>query len=412
MVFLKLIPMILFYIIYTLFQPFFWLVILIIWFQFKRMARMKSALFHVPEDSVVKPTIMATAYGLIGGFLGSIVLVFVGVSVYEIGIQYLWLLAIGLMLIRQRFMCFAYAGGLLGLLNYFFGFPQISIPQVMGLVAILHLVESFLILISGHLGAIPVYLKNKGQLIGGFNLQKFWPLPIVAMMAQIAPPTTDMTSILNMPDWWPLIKSQLISHSENLVYIMVPVVAGLGYGDIALTAKPKKKSSQSAVNLGIYSMVLLFLSILANYLPELGILPALFAPLGHEYVIYLGRKSEFNGIPKFVAPEKGVMILDLATNSPLKKSGLDTGDIIVGIDEYPVNHTYDLQHFLQFADTNFHLEYLDDEDKVLKRVLVQRKNLTTDLGIITVPEGYTHAYLNFSNESSSLRKWLKKFLKK
>ena len=45
-----------------------------------------------------------------------------------------------------------------------------------------------------------------------------------------------------MPDWWPLIKSNLLADTENILYVMVPVIAGLGYGDITLTTHPRKKA--------------------------------------------------------------------------------------------------------------------------------------------------------------------------
>ena len=149
---------------------------LIIWFQFRRMAKMKSEFFNVPEESVLRPTIIATVFGILGGILGSFILVFIGISVLEVGIQYLWMLAIVFMLIDQRFMCFAYAGGMASLVNYFFGYPDISIPQVMALVAILHLVEALLILFSGHIGAVPIYVKGKdGRTVGGLICKNFGP---------------------------------------------------------------------------------------------------------------------------------------------------------------------------------------------------------------------------------------------
>ena len=398
----------------TLFaQPIFWIVIGIIWFQFRRMAKMKSKLFNVPEESVLKPTIIATLYGLVGGVIGSLILIVVGISVLEIGIQYLWLLAIAMMLINQRFMCFAYAGGIVSLLKYFFGVPAISIPQVMGLVAVLHLVEAILILFSGHLGAVPVYVKDRqGRLVGGFNLQKFWPLPIVAMVAMAIPQSTPVVDIMQMPEWWPLIKSELLVGEENIIYMMLPVIAGLGYGDIALTAKPKEKTSYSAFNLGIFSIILLGLAILAAYFPALSILAALFSPLGHELIIYLGRRAEFNGEPKFINPQQGIMILDLLPDSPLKRAGLDSGDIIISINGSLIDNSWDLRYILQFTGKFFEIEYLEDKRKVIKRKLVVKENIGEALGLILVPDGYVQSYLDFSQELGFTKKILNKLFRK
>lgn len=374
---------------------------------------MKSKLFNVPEESVIKPTIIATLYGLVGGIIGSLILIVVGVSVLEIGIQYLWLLAIGMMLINQRFMCFAYAGGIVSLLKYFFGVPAISIPQVMGLVAVLHLVEAILILFSGHLGAVPVYVKDRqGRLVGGFNLQKFWPLPIVAMVAMVVPQATSVVDIMQMPEWWPLIKSELVVNQENIIYMMLPVIAGLGYGDIALTTRPREKTSYSAFNLAIFSIILLGLAILAAHFPDLAILAALFSPLGHEFIIFLGRRSEFKGEPKFIHPQEGVMILDLLPDSILKKAGLDSGDIIISINGTLINSSYDLQYLLQFIGRCFEIEYLEDKRKILKRKLVIKDKISETLGLIIVPDAFAHSYLDLGQKASFTKRILNKLFKK
>ncbi|MFZ7101320.1 MAG: PDZ domain-containing protein [Peptococcaceae bacterium] len=404
MVFIKLIPLIIYNLISLFSQPIFWLVMLIIWFQFRRMAKMKSEFFNVPEESVVRPTIIATIYGIIGGLVGSFILVLVGISILEVGIQYLWILAIAMMLVNQRFMCFAYAGGVVSLSKYFLGYPEVSIPQVMGLVAILHLVEAVLILLSGHLGAVPVYVKGKhDKLIGGFNLQKFWPLPIVAMVA-IVPDVEIVGGVLKMPDWWPLIKAEFLNENNNIIYQMIPVIAGLGYGDIALTALPKEKTSRSASYLAVYSLILLGLAIIAANYPAMGIFAALFAPCGHEFVIFLGRRHEFSGEPLFTNPPRGVMVLDLLESSPLKSGGLRTGDIILAVNGVRADSSYDLDYALQHAGDAFEIEFLAGRKKVLKRRLIKRPTVGKPLGLILVPDGYGYSYLDFEQRGESIFK--------
>lgn len=411
MVFIKLIPMILYNLISLFSQPIFWVVMLIIWFQFRRMAKMKSEFFNVPEESVIRPTITAMVYGIFGGIIGSFILVVVGISVLEVGIQYLWMLAILFMLVEQRFMCFAYAGGMVSIVKYFFGYPDISIPQVMGLVAILHLVEALLILFSGHLGAVPVYVKGRdGRPIGGFNLQKFWPLPIVAMVA-IVPEANTLTQVMQMPDWWPLIKSELLQGNEDIVYWLVPVIAGLGYGDIALTTKPREKTSYSAFLLAIFSVILLGLAVLAANYPSLAILAAVFAPLGHEAVIFLGRHREFSGEPKFISPGQGIMVLDLLESSPLNTAGLKTGDIILALNGLPVNNSDDLDYALQFVGASFEIEFLSGEGKIFKRKIIKGLSPGKPLGLIIVPDGYGHSYLEISKGEGFFKKLFKGFKK-
>jgi len=49
---------------------------------------------------------------------------------------------------------------------------------------------------------------------------------------------------------------------------------------------------------------------------------ALFGPLGHELVIYLGRQREARGEPFFVSSPRGLKLLYVRRKSPLAKVGL------------------------------------------------------------------------------------------
>ena len=105
-----------------------------------------------------------------------------GVSVERTGLKWLWVMALLLMGIRQRFFCFAYAGGLLAVLHSITGWPDIEIGQLLALAAVLHATEGLLVWLSGHYHALPVYLKEPdGTITGGFFLQMTWPLPLIML---------------------------------------------------------------------------------------------------------------------------------------------------------------------------------------------------------------------------------------
>ena len=71
----------------------------------------------------MRETAAAAIYGLGGGFLATVLFIALGVSVTNAGAAYLWLAAILLMLFHPRFLCFAYAGSLVSILNLLFGYP-------------------------------------------------------------------------------------------------------------------------------------------------------------------------------------------------------------------------------------------------------------------------------------------------
>ena len=383
----------------------FWIIVLLVALQYRRMAGASRQIFNLPEESIWPPVLQATLFGIAGGFLGSILLITVGISVLELGITYLWITAIALMLIHQRFLCFAYAGGVLSLLKLVFGFPAVSVAQVMGLVGILHMVESLLILWSGHLAPIPVYVRTReGRVVGGFNLQKFWPLPIVALLAWMLPNQEVIRDAVAMPDWWPLIKTELLQGQGEPVYMMMPVVAALGYGDIAITARPEDKTRRAALELAGYSLVLLALAIGASYQPVLAVFAALFGPLGHELLIRTAQRREMQGEPLFVQPQRGVMALHVLPQSPLQKAGFARGDILLSINGLPVNNEYQVQEALLTVEGDTEIEYFSARRKQQERLKVKR-GAAEPLGFIPAPSRYETVYLEISGTTGLLRKW-------
>ncbi len=390
----------------------FWVILLIIGMQYRKMRRISQNLFQLPDEPVWPVVLVMALYGLLGGFLGSILILLVGVSVLEVGLVYLWLTALALMLIRQRFLCFSYAGGVVAVANLLFGFPQVSVPHVMGLVAILHLVEAMLIFFTGPLYPEPVYLKtDRGQVVGGYNLQKFWPLPLVALVAWYIPNSEILTETLKMPEWWPLIKTKLTEGQGELVYAMAPVLAALGYGDIAISQEPREKTRRSAWELAGYSLILLLLSILADRFPAVSFLPALFGPLGHEALIIMGRKREMGREPIYVPPTEGIKVLYVLRKSALEKIGVRNGDVILRLNGQECNAYTNLTALLWEAGETVEVEFLSGPEQVRKKGIIQR-GLMEPLGFIPVPRGEWDAHLIFSGSASPLVLWLKRIFRR
>ncbi|WP_066633609.1 PDZ domain-containing protein [Desulfolucanica intricata] len=382
----------------------FWVVVALVAVQYRQMARMKEGFTGVKAGKgVFKDTLVACIFGVAGGFAGSLIMVFIGLTLSGSGLIYMWPVAILLMLINARFLCFAYAGGIVALTYLFFGWPQINVPQVIALVAILHMVESLLILGSGHLGAVPAYIKDRsGQIVGGFTLQKFWPIPIVALMAVVGRGVVQ--DGVDMPSWWPLLNPGIQGDLEHLSYILLPVVAGLGYGDVAVARTPREKSKLSAFYLGLYSFVLLILALLADRSWLLAFCAAVFSPLGHELVIHIGKQVEFNSRPRYVPPERGIMVLDAVPNTPAWRAGLRSGDILVEINGLPVKNKFGLDGVLEMAFGTLELAFYRAGERKYRRGLVHRAR-GQHLGILPVPEGGEKEYVEISTVGPLGRWW-------
>ena len=372
----------------TITSPFFisiyLLLFTIVCWQYKRMETMSEKLIKSNDRIFLRSALLSSMVGILGGCLGSILLIIVGINLGNIGLGYLWGLALLLMLVNPRFLCFAYAAGILSLCSLLFSYPDISIPHLLALVAILHMIESFLILINGHSYPIPLYVKKKGQIVGGFNLQKFWPLPLMALVGVSSLNPTDG---LAMPQWWPLLQGY--PGIIDQTYTLLPVVAILGYGEITTTSPPVRRVKKSSRNLFIYSLTLLLLACISCRLPILAIAAALFSPLGHELVIWLGMREENNRRPLYTRSPAGVGVLNVRTGSPAHQAGIVQRDIILTVNGFNVDHFSAVRELIS-TSSNVSLTVEREGKEIKLRLPVAYLN---DPGIIPVPEEPVSRYV-------------------
>ncbi|BAF60924.1 hypothetical serine protease [Pelotomaculum thermopropionicum SI] len=386
----------------------FLVVMALIALQYGRMERIREDFFGVKTGLARADILSATGFGLLGGLAGSFLAVFTGLTVSG-ELYYLWAVAVLLMLINMRFLCFAYAGGVLAFSHLLLGFPAINVPQILALVAVLHMVESFLILVSGHLGAVPAYIKGAGgKVVGGFTLQKFWPIPII-VLAVITGVTVE--GGVEMPDWWPLIRPGIPGDPRNLTYLLLPVVAGLGYGDVAIARSPAEKSRLSSLCLGAYSLLLLVLAVLADQSRAVAVAAALFSPLGHEAVIFAGRALELKGKPLYVPPEKGVRVLDVIPDSPAWRLGLRPGDVVLAFDGQELSGSADFYSRLKEAFLPLTVDYRSQATGTPRRGVMLPPAPGRPWGIVTVPEAEEDRYVELFT-TGPLGRWLLQGLRK
>ena len=341
----------------------------------------------------LRATLVSITLGLLGGIIGSLLLVLIGIDISRVDILPLWVAALLLMMISPRFLCFAYAGGVLALVSLLTGYPQMDIPQLMALVAVLHMVESLLILWNGHLNPVPVYFRREHQVVGGFNLQKFWPIPLLALASTGL--MADPSSLPPMPVWWPLLKSYSAAvPGQN--YILLPVLAVLGYGEITTTATPDQRVRKSSAYLLLFSIILLILSVASSYYPALVWLAALFSPLGHEMVIWRGTRQEKTQPPLYVLKSPGLMLLDVVPNSPAFRAGLRSGDKIITVNGQPVDHYHELVWIWKQGSSYYSIE-ASRQDTVYKATL--QCPPTKDWGLTPVPETGVSRFLTVKEDT-------------
>ena len=382
----------------VLVEPLFWAVMALVTHQYWQMQRSQMSMFGVAGTPISRQVKWALFYGTVGGLLGSVVLTLVGVNIERMGFQYIWPLAIFLALINLRFLCFAYAGGIVAIANALFGWPNVDVPQVLALVAALHVTESVLIAISGRYGATPVIIKHGDRLVGGFNLQNFWPLPLVVLATVAMQSGALPEGVFHTPDWWPLLPLGIEPPAgSEWVYVMMPVVAALGYADVAISSTPEQRRRHSAISLALYSLSLLAMALLAAKFAWLKLPAALLSPLGHEYLVRRDSRMELAGKPRYVPPETGVMVLDTIEGGIARQMGLRTGDVVLDLSGMPTDRGGALAHAIAWAPPLFELKVLRDGQEML--LSGRFPPGLRQLGIILVPEGHETYYVTMQSGS-------------
>lgn len=383
-------------IMYVVFEPVYWLVLVLVVLQYRQMNKKYTEMFKVAGRGLARQVIIAMTLGIAGGIIASLLLTIVGVNFDAAGLSYVWPLAVALAFIHMRFLCFAYAGGILAACNLLTGFPAIDALQIIALVAVLHITESILIAISGSYGSIPVFLRRSdGQIAGAFSLYNFWSVPLLALTA--IPLQAQAGSFLQMPDWWPVLQTKL--QPENIMYVLYPVVAGLGYADIAVTSTPAVKRRNSALQLALYSITLLFLVLAAVKYKWLQIVAALAAPLGHEAIIQLNLYLEGRGKALFADDGCGLKILDTVPGSPAWAAGLQPGDKLLELNGLKLTNGYELAYAIEAAKA-YSIRLLRRE--TLLTISLAPPKSADCLGIILVPDGSESMFVELAGKNLGL----------
>lgn len=389
------------------FQPIFYFVVFMVYWQCKNLANQQKNLFGHENLPVWQTVLELTAAGMLGGLFASMLVLITGLSINDLGIKYIWPLALALLLVNIRFLCFAYAGGIIALSNSLFGWPEVAASHVLALVAILHITESMLVFIGGRFSSLPVYVKFKGKAVGGFLLSNFWPLPLI-MMVVIGVPDAQLPETLRMPDWWPIFPVMETEQGYTNILMPITIAAILGYSSISLTGSPAAKRRFSAFVLFAYSALLLVISYLSIGNRMFGIIAALVSVIGHEVAVHLDQKMERNREPIYQRRPGKYVVLSTLYDSPARRAGIQTNDVIIRVNKQQIYDEGDMEMLAGFLPGKFDIEIIRDE-KYLTLPITIEEDEEKDIGIIRMPIEGKDNLMSFEANYSILSKWYKKY---
>ncbi|WP_129596636.1 PDZ domain-containing protein [Anaerophilus nitritogenes] len=335
-------------------QPSFLLIFILLGIQYQKIYKRRKKIIG-KSHSVQYMFFYAIGVGLLGGILGSILMIQFGTVINFMDYIYILPLSIILMFIHPRYICFSYSGGLLALSSLILGFPSMDVSKVLEIIAILHLIESVLIYFDGDKEAIPILIEHeKYGIIGGYMMQRFWPIP--------------------------------------MMFFPMCCVAALGYGDLALGDVPKKKCKESGKRLFVYSVSLLILAILSMNFYDIKFIAALFAPIGHEILIVYGQRKEKKKTPIFRNHSRGVSVLDLYKGGVGEKIGLQRGDIILSINGSVINDKNHIQEVLKYSCCDLYMKVMNLNGRIRNLEYKQEKIEIKNLDILVIPKNSSYVF--------------------
>ena len=305
------------------------LIILYIKAQYQKYFELQIAVYGKPERSITEVAEHIILSGLIAGFAASFLTVAAGVTIEIDALKYLLYIMCLLMIIDLRLVCISYAAGILAAISIIFGRPQINIPSLLCLVAILQLTESFLMRINKKSGYVPVFIKHKDEIAGAFLIRRFWMVPIVFFTYLLQASIISLDFVEGLPMFFgtPSIQGGAMALGMDCF------IAVLCHTDITITKHPEKKSIETSRMRFGYSIVLLmiaFASIDIRWMEYIGVA---FCLLGHEGIYFYSRYSERTGAPIYSAVRRGLRIMDVLPGSHAQQMGLERGDIIMSINK-------------------------------------------------------------------------------
>ena len=351
-------------------------------------------------NSEIELTLSQIVLGIVSGILISVMLGILGITfVKDSSIIFLLYISILLTFIKPRLICFSYSGAILGVLSIFiktlnslgisFEFQNyfiVDIPQLVAFIGIMHIVEGFLVMIDGHRGAMPVFSEKNGKILGGYSLKRYWIVPI-SLITTLTSNSYYMlgNKINDIPEWWsnmPFINGTTLAAIVGIV--IFNMIGIIGYSSVTFTRSKREKAISSGISILIFGIILTILSGIIKLAIIGDIFLVIFMPLAHEFMLKIQTKEEQKRSPKYVSSNKGLTVLEIASESIFNEFGIDIGNRLVSINGIEINSEPEIYSILKENLYSAVFKIIDNSGKINEIKFRHKKN--TRLGLVLVPK--------------------------
>ena len=361
----------------------------------RRISIMQKMTVGESLNSPLELTLSQIVLGIIAGAIGSVILTSLGIVFNEnSGIELIFMISLLLLFIKKRFICFSYSGAILGFISLILGiitsatgaksYLSIDIVLLMTFIGVLHIVEAFLVMVDGNRGAVPVFSTKDGKIIGGFSLNRYWAMPVAILIAFTSQMLGATSSAVATPNWWPMInRPETLSLLAAAVITCVPLYGMIGYNAVTFTKLKRRKSLHSGMLILIYGITLSLVAQLGSFGIIGKLIVIVYAPLAHEFMLKMQRKSEDNGKFIYVSDDEGVAVLEVAPSSPSFAAGIRSGDKILEINNKKVLSEVDIFHTVKDSNHNITIKIKKFSGEIIDYVI---KPKDKRIGILLVPK--------------------------
>lgn len=377
------------------------------------------------KHSAFDLTISQVGLGIIAGIVGSFILSFLGVVFKnQVAIEILFLISIMLMLFKPRFICFSYSGAILGLVSGAIkilsdagvitedlGYLQVDIATLITMIAVLHIVEGVLVMIDGKTAAIPVFTKRDNKIIGGFALKRYWPIPIAILLMLKTNDITFATNVIEAPNFWHQISVQSFELLKNATIAFTAFYGVIGYNTVTFTKSKEEKAFSSGIFIIMFGAILLVLSYIGRNIFIYQMVIVILMPILHELMLRIQIYLEDKAKPKYISKKEGLMVLEVAPNSPAEEMGIKSGDLLVEMNNKRIESENDVVNNISNI-SNFIWFKIKEVKGDIKEVSYNKMNKSKRLGIVFVPRGMPDASKVMKFDTEKFKEVLDKVVKK